>query len=574
MTMGVRVSGWRRLFTLLVFVVVVAGLLWRAVYLQHYRQNTLQREAANRQLRTVEIPAHRGMITDRNGYPLAVSTPVYAAWVDPVKFDFSGDAIRRLAAALEFDAADLHAKLERRKHKRFVYVKRHLKPGVAWRVRKLELDGVALRREHRRFYPMSEAAAHLIGATNLDDTGIEGVEKQFDEIFRGVPGKKRVLRDRYGRTVEQVALVSPPKPGKRLTLTIDRNIQYRTYRALKTAVKKHGARSGSAVLMDAHSGEILALVNQPSFNPNTRRFVPEHRRNRALTDEFEPGSTIKPFIAALLLEKERASFNERINTAPGYYKVSGEMIADFKNYGELTLPEVIIKSSNVGISKAAAMASAEELWRMLRELGFGRTPGTGFPGETGGRLPHYVDWRGFDQAAISYGYGASVSLLQLVHAYSVFANDGWRPPLSLVQGTPASEKVRVFTPETARAVRGVLERVVAEGTGKKAAIEGFTIAGKTGTVHKSRQGEYVEEEYLSLFVGFAPGKGTDHPSGRPRLVAAVMLDTPTGNDYFGGDVAAPVFAEIMRDALRRLGVPGNRRSPSPVRASQQIAEHR
>ncbi len=554
-TAGGPTSGKRRLFALLVFVAAALALLARAVQLQHYQQERLQGQADARQLRSVAIPAHRGMITDRNGEPLAISTPVYAAWVDPGGFDFAGAATARLAAALGLDAAALRARLERRKGKRFVYVKRQLEPGVAEKVRELELAGVDLLREHRRFYPMSEAAAHLIGATNLDDAGIEGIEKQFDRIFRGVPGKKRVLRDLHGRAVEHVELISPPKPGKRLALTIDRNIQYHAYRALKTAMKKHRARAAAAVLLDARSGEILALVNQPSFNPNTRDFIPEHRRNRVLTDEFEPGSTIKPFVAAALLDGGYAAVDTAVDTAPGYYKVAGKPIADLNNYGTLTLPEIIVKSSNVGISKAALAIPAEQLWEIFRKLGFGQTLGTGFPGEASGKLPHHLDWRDLNQAVMSYGYGLSVSLLQLAHAYSVFANDGRRPPLSLVRAAHAQPTVRVFKPGTVRVMKEILERVVAGGgTGARAKVRGFTTAGKTGTIHKNRGGVYIEEEYLSLFVGFAP-------VANPRLVAAVVIDTPASGEYFGGAVAAPVFSEIMQDALRRLGVPHDEISP-------------
>ena len=541
----------RRFFVLLVFVAVVVVLLGRAVQLQHYDQDELRQQADQRQLRNVKIPAYRGMITDRNGDPLAVSTPVYAAWADPSRFDFSAQTFASLAKVLNMDAAILRARILRRKNTEFVYIKRHLKPGVGESVRALALPGVGLSREYRRFYPLGEAAAQLIGNTNIDDVGIEGIEKEFDDAFRGIPGQKRVLIDLHRRMVEPVELISTAKPGRHLALTIDRNIQYRTYRALKAAVNRHNARSGSAVIMDAQSGEILAAVNQPSFNPNTREFVPEHRRNRVLTDEFEPGSTIKPFIVATLLEHGLALPDTTVNTAPGYYQVSGQTIADLDNYGELSLADVLIRSSNVGISKAALMMPAAQLWEVFHKLGFGRISGTGFPGEAAGKLPHYVDWRDIDQAVLSYGYGMTVSLLQLVHAYSAFANDGWRPPLSLVKGIRTAAGTQVFSPQTAAVMRGILQQVVSKkGTGKRAKVDGFTTAGKTGTIHKNRSGAYMEAEYLSLFVGFAP-------ASRPRLVAAVMIDTPGGDEYFGGAVAAPMFSEIMQVALRRIGIPGD-----------------
>ena len=555
-------SGKRRIFALATFAAVAVALLARAVELQHYSRETLQREADNRHLRTTSVPAHRGMITDRNGEPLAISTPMYAAWVDPARFDFTSDSVERLAESLGLDAAALRTRLERRKHKRFAYVKRQIKPAVGESLRALGLPGVDLRREYRRFYPLSEAAAQLIGTTDVDDVGIEGIEKQFESAFRGEPGKKRVLRDLRGRAVEHVDLLSLPKPGKRLALTIDHNIQYHAYRALKTAVKKHKARSGAAVLLDARTGEVLALVNQPSFNPNAREFVPERRRNRALTDAFEPGSTIKPFVAASLLDGGYASIDTRVNTAPGVYRIAGHSIADVNNYGVLSLPDIIVKSSNVGIGKAAMLMPAERLWETFRELGFGRIPGTGFPGESGGRLMHHSDWRDVDRAVAAYGYGISVSLLQLAYAYSVFANDGWRPPLSLVKGFQAQSRTQVFSPETARMMRSILERVVTrKGTGRRAKVDGFTTAGKTGTVHKNVRGSYVEEGYLSLFVGFAP-------VSNPRLVAAVAIDEPAGGEYYGGAVAAPVFSEVMQDALRRLGVPRDETLP-PLRTNVQ-----
>ena len=545
------VSRMRYFFVLFIFAIIAVALLARAIYLQHYRHETLRHEADSRHLRNVPISAHRGIITDREGQPLAISASVYAVWVDPVSFDFDSGAINQLADVLDLDVDILRARIERKKERNFVYIKRHANPIIGDKVRDLELPGVGLSREYQRFYPMGEATAHLIGATDIDDVGIEGIEKQFDEIFRGIPGERRVLRDLYGHTVENVELVSAPKKGKRLALTIDRNIQYRAYRALKAAVKKHKARGGSAVLMDAQSGEVLALVNQPSFNPNTRQSAPRDRRNSVLIDEFEPGSTIKPFIVASLLDGGYASIDMEIETAPGYYEVSGKQIVDHSNYGRLSLSEIIVKSSNVGISKVAMMIPAEQLWQTFRKLGAGQILGTGFPGEARGKLMNHVDWSTVDQAVMSYGYGVSVSLLQLAYAYSVFANDGWQPPLSLVKGRQVSQRNQVFSAETARTVRQTLEQVVSgEGTGKRAKINGFSTAGKTGTTHKNKAGSYLEEEYISLFVGFAP-------ASRPRLIAAVMIDTPTAGEYFGGVVAAPVFSEIMQDALRRFGIPGD-----------------
>ena len=540
------ITGNKRYSIILVlFLVAALALLARAVYLQHHNQARLQREADNRHLRTVGIPARRGMITDRNGEPLAVSTPVYDVWVDPLEFDLTDGAIGRLSAVLDIDPARLRDSVESRRDKRFVYVKRHVKPLVGKQVVSLSLLGVGLSHKRQRFYPMSEAAAHLIGVTNLDGVGIEGVEKQFDEGLRGVSGKKKVLRNRHGDIFENVALVSA-KEGKSLALTIDHNLQYHAYKTLATAVKQHDARGGAVVLLDSRSGEVLAMVNYPSFNPNTRESPARDRRNMALIDAFEPGSTAKPLVVATLLSSGHASLDRVFDT--DHHQVAGKRIVDISNYGPLTLSEIVIKSSNVGMSKAVLQMPAAELWQSFRRLDFGQILGTGFPGETSGHLSHHLDWTLRDRVGLSFGYGVSVTLLHLAYAYTALANSGWRPALSLVKGVEITEKTQLFTPEIARAVRQVLERVVSEGTGKRARIDGFRVAGKTGTTHKSKHGKYASDRYLSLFVGFAPVSD-------PRLVAAVMLDEPGGQEYFGGAVAAPVFSQVMQYALRRLNVP-------------------
>ena len=536
----------RHLLVLFLFAAIALALLARAVYLQHHNRPVLQQEADNRHLRTVEIPARRGMITDRNGEPLAVSTPVYDVWVDPLRFDFTDETVGRLAAVLDLDPAHVRGLVESRRDKRFVYIKRHVKPLVRNQVMALSLPGVDLLHERRRFYPMSEAAAHLIGVTDLDGVGIEGVEKQFDGGLRGISGKKKVLRNRHGDAFENVALVSASKEGKSLALTLDHNLQYHAYKTLATAVKRHGARGGAVVLLDARNGEVLAMVNEPSFNPNVRESPARNRRNTALIDTFEPGSTVKPLVMAALLNGGYASPDRIFDTSRHPLHKD---IFDIKNYGSLTLEEVVIKSSNIGMSKAAMPMPAKELWQTFRRLGFGQILGTGFPGEAGGQLHHFLDWSPRDKAGLSYGYGVSVTLLNLAYAYTAFANDGRRPALSLVEDRDITAGDRLFEPEVAHSVKRILERVVAEGTGKRAAVDGFRVAGKTGTTHKSKRGGYASDRYLALFVGFAPVSD-------PRLVAAVMIDEPdVQREYYGGAVAAPVFSRIMQYALRRLNVP-------------------
>ncbi len=542
----VAVDNKRSSSVLLLFAGIALAVLGYAVYLQYYDRPRLEREADIQHLRTMEIPARRGMITDRHGEPLAVSTPAYGVWIDPLKFDFTDRAISQLAAVLELDPARLRDLVESRRDKRFVYIRRQVKPLVGEQVKSLSLSSVGLSREHRRFYPMSEAAAHLVGVTDLDGVGIEGVEKQFDAGLRGIPGQKKVRRNIRGDAFENVELISASGGGKSLTLTIDHNLQSHAYKTLAIAVKQHGARGGGLVLLDSQTGEVLAMVNAPSFNPNTKVSSARERRNTALIDTFEPGSTVKPLVAAAILSTGAASPDSVFDA--GYHQVAGQRIVDLVDYGRLTLSEIVIKSSNVGMSKAALLLPAEALWQTFHQAGFGRIVGTGFPGEARGHLPHHLDWAQRDQVGLSFGYGASVTLLQLAYMYTAFANDGWQPALSLVEGVEITEKNQLFKPEIARQVRRMLERVVVEGTGKRAGIDGFRVAGKTGTTHKNTRGEYASNRYLSLFVGFAP-------VSNPRLVAAVMLDEPSGQEYFGGAVAAPIFSEMMQYALRRLGVP-------------------
>lgn len=556
-----RSGRWRGAVVLLLLSAAMAALVARALHLQHYQQGRLQNEADQRQLRIIEIPARRGRILDRNGAQLAVSTPVHAAWIDPARFD-PADA-RAVADVFSMPQRRLRERLARASGRRFLYVKRHVTPDLAARLRRLRLGGVHLKREYRRYYPAGEVSAHVVGVTDVDGVGIEGIEKAYDEILHARPGAKRVLRDRRARSVRDLGLIEAPRYGRDLALSFDQRIQYHAYRALKEAIEKHAAAAGSVVVLDARSGEILASVNHPSFNPNERRaYPPAERRHRAFIDVFEPGSAIKPFIIAALIDGGYAEPETTIETSPGYYKISRDKtIKDIRDYGRLDLGGILVKSSNVGVSKAVGLIPENKLWGMLDRLGFGHLPGTGFPGEAGGKLRYYDEWHETDHVVVSYGYGVSVSPLQLAHMYTAFANDGWQPTLSFLKDNPYLDKRQVFKPRTARVVRAMLRRVVSdEGTGRLAKVRGFTTAGKTGTTRKSAADLGEDNEYFSLFAGFAPAR-------EPRLVAVVLIDAPSRGGYFGGQVAAPVFSRVMFESLRLMNVADDERPDDAARAA-------
>jgi len=441
--------------------------------------------------------------------------------------------------------------------KEFVYLKRHIIPAVAQRVRDLKIPGVFLTREHRRYYPTGEVTSHVLGFTNIDDAGQEGVELAMDEWLRGTPGSKRVIKDRLGQEVEQVEQVRLPQRGNDVVLTIDRRIQYLAYRELKSAVQKHRAESGSVVVLDARNGEILAMVNQPAYNPNNRdELQVDHLRNRAITDVFEPGSTVKPFTVAAALESGKYQPKTIIDTSPGMYRVGRKVIRDFKNYGAIDVSTVIQKSSNVGASKLALSIEPRIMWKTFAGAGFGETTGVSYPGESTGLLSDHYSWRKIERATLSFGYGLSVTTLQLARAYTLFANDGSLKPVSLVRRaeyTPDHslyyQTDPVLSQSTIKQVRSMMHSVVAEGgTGMNARVPGYKIAGKTGTVKKSGAGGYLEDSYISVFAGMAP-------ASNPRLIMVVMVNEPRGEEYYGGVVAAPVFSKVMSGALRLMDVP-------------------
>ncbi|WP_303901794.1 peptidoglycan D,D-transpeptidase FtsI family protein [Thiohalomonas denitrificans] len=531
---------------------VTAGLVWRAVDLQVVDRQFLQDQGDARHLRVVSVPAHRGMITDRHGEPLAMSTPVQSVWVNPAKLMTARDRWPELARALEMAPERLAQQVESRRSREFVYLRRHMNPSDAQEVLVLGIPGVSIQKEYRRYYPTGEVSAHVVGFTNIDDEGQEGLELQFERYLRGHNGSKRVIRDRLGQTIANVESIEEPRPGRDIALSLDRRIQYLAYRELKAAVSRHKAKAGSAVVLDARTGEVLAMVNQPAYNPNNRNDLVSWRyRNRAVTDVFEPGSTVKPFTVSAALETGRYEPETSVDTSPGYYQLAGFTVSDHQNYGEIDVATVIKKSSNVGASRIALDLQPRQLWQTFSRVGLGIDSGSGFPGEATGTLSGWNEWRNVTRATVSYGYGLSVTPLQLANAYSVIAGDGRLRPvsfLSLDAGDAPAGRV-ALSPKTVRQVRGMLEAVVSPGgTGEAARVPGYRVAGKTGTVHKAIVGGYSEDRYSAVFAGMAP-------VSRPRLVMMVMIDEPSAGEYFGGQVAAPVFARVMEGALRLLDIP-------------------
>jgi cell division protein FtsI (penicillin-binding protein 3) len=530
---------------------VIAAAFHRQV-LEH---EFLSDEGEKRFLRVREIPARRGMITDRNGEPLAISTSMATVWADPQLLAARRDALPALSEALEMPAADLGARLTAYagQGRKFMYLRRRVEPHCADAVRDVmdsfRLAGIGMDNEYRRFYPGSETFGQVIGFTNVDDIGQEGVELTFERKLRAEPGQRRVIQDGRGRVVEEVEQIKAPSHGADVVLSLDRRLQFLAYRELKRAVAEHRAKSGTAVLLDVTTGEVLAMVNQPAFNPNAARSEPvENRRNRALTDVFEPGSTMKPLVVATALEAGVVNPLTPVNTAPGVLTVGRNRVRDIRNYGLLSATGVITKSSNVGVVKIAHQMDRAVLWQTYGRLGFGQATGVEFPGERSGFLPHYEGWSRFEHATLAFGYGLNVTSLQLAQAYATIANDGVRLPVSLLRrdALPAGE--RVFSAVTARAVRAMMETVVStKGTARRAAIAGYRVGGKTGTAKKATARGYAQGKYQSVFAGMAP-------ISDPRFVMVVMVDEPRGESYYGGIVAAPSFATVMQAALRLYNV--------------------
>jgi len=551
----------RRRFILACFMLVMCALIWRAIDLQVLNNAFLQKRGEAVYLRDIKLPAYRGKISDAEGHALAISAPVSSVWINPKQLDLAGRKVE-FAKLLGLSVANLDKKLKKVGARRFVYLRRHMDPQVAEQIDAMQLSGVYLQKEYRRYYPDGEVAAHLVGFTNIDDEGQEGLELALNSQLKGVAGVERVLRDGKRRMVKHIDDIRAPIPGKDVQLSIDRRLQYLAYRELKVAVAQQQAKSGSLVMLDPTTGEVLAVANQPAFNPNDRsRLKPSHVRNRAFTDVFEPGSTMKPFTVAAGMESGLFNDKSIIDTNPGRMKVGRSQVRDHRNYGEIDLATLLLKSSNVASSKIAMTVEPEGFWNMLNKLGFGQPTRNGFPGEAHGKLVSYERWRPIERATLAFGYGMSTSVLQLAHAYSAIANDGLLQPVSLIKGLRAEPAERVMTAEVAIQIRAMLQGVVSKaGTAPRAQVQGYTVAGKTGTVKKFAKGGYSEDKYLGIFAGMVP-------ANKPELVMVVLIDEPQAGDYYGGLVAAPVFSRIMSGAMRLMNIaPDNIAKPTVVAA--------
>ena len=562
------ISAWRFYLVLGVLCSLLALLVGRVLSLQvldtERGRQFLQNQGAMRSVRTAEIPAYRGVITDRRGEPLAVSTPVVSIWVNPDVLRGT-ERLPELAAALGMELPELESKLGRYEGKQFMYLRRHLVPADARVILDKRIRGVYGEREYRRFYPAGEVAAQLVGFTNVDGEGIAGLELAYNDWLQGTPGKKKYIKDLHGDVVRDIGVMEPASPGKDLALSIDLRLQYLQHTELRRAVTAMGAASGSIVTLDAHTGEILAMVNYPVYNPNSRKGLkPAHMRNRAMTDVYEPGSTMKTLTLVAALESGRYTPETLIDTSPGRIRVGRKVYPDPRNYGEITVTRVIQKSSQVGVTKIALDLGHEPIWEVFNRFGIGRHPGTGFPGESAGVLPNRPRWHATEKVSLAFGYGITTTPLQLASAYTVFANGGVQPPVSLLAlDGEALVGESVIAPEVAAQVLKVLHAVTDEnGTARKARVPGYQVGGKTGTVHKVGPGGYMDDQYVALFAGVAP-------SDDPRIVTVVVINEPKGEAYGGGSAAAPVFSRVIQGALRLLNVP-----PTEIEAVAQAAAAR
>jgi cell division protein FtsI (penicillin-binding protein 3) len=544
-----RLEGWRSRFVLTLVAGGFALLGGRAFWLQGLDHDFLKQQGEARYGRVVEMPASRGPVKDRNGQPLAISTPVESIWASPEDFEGGDARVRALARALGMDAGEIRQKIAN-KDRQFVWLKRQISPDQALKVMALNIPGVFQQREYRRYYPTGEMMAHVVGFTGIDDTGQEGIELAQQTWLAGMPGSRKVIKDRKGRIVEDVESVRVPRDGGEVLLAIDQRLQFLAHRELRAAVESNRARAGSLVMLDARTGEVLALVNLPDYNPNNRAGVTARQtRNRSVTDIFEPGSTMKPFTVAAALEAGIVRPDTLIETGAGTMALEGWTISDTHANGLISVAQVIQKSSNVGAAKIQLRMPAEKMGAFYRDLGFGAPPNTGFPGEAKGLLRPAAKWRPIEQATMAYGHGISVSLLQIARAYTIFTDGGRLLPISLLKRDSLPIGKPIVSGETAREVTAMMEMAVGPGgTAPRAAVPGYRVAGKTGTAHKAEAGGYAERKYVSSFVGFGPV--TD-----PRFIVAVMLDEPMGAKYYGGDVSAPVFSSVMGAALRMMSVP-------------------
>ncbi len=544
----VKLPTWRSRLVLFLLFSAFFALIARALFLQVKSTDFLQKQGASRYTRNIELPATRGKITDRNGQVLASSVPVRAIWADPEDVRAApAEKLSQLASLLEMSEPDLRKKLD--SDRQLVYLKRQVEMPIAEKILALGIPGIEARKEYKRYYPEGEVMAHVVGFTSVEDIGQEGIELASEKNLAGKPGSRRVIKDRLGRIVEDIQAIREPHDGKDLTLSIDSKIQYIAFTHLKQAVEKHKAKAGGAVVIDVQTGEVLALVNLPTYNPNDRSVLTGAQlRNRVLTDTFEPGSTMKPFPVAWALETGRVTPDTIIETAPGVMKIGPETIHDAHKQGSLTVSQVIQKSSNIGTVKMALQMPPKEMWELFTTVGFGQQPKIGFPGAVAGRLRNHKNWRPIEQATMSYGHGVSVSLIQMARAYTIFARNGDLIPLTFEKTSEMPHGQRVISEKTAQQMRLMMESVTElGGTATQARVAGYRVAGKTGTAHKLEGGRYVKK-YIGDFVGFAP-------VSKPRVIVAVMIDEPTIGGYYGGIVAAPVFAAITANVLRSMNVP-------------------
>ena len=549
----IPVSPWRAHLIATVIALLFGLLVWRVLNLQVLDTDRgysfLQDQGEARYVRSAEIPAHRGIISDRRGEPLAVSTPVVDLWANPGELAAS-ERIDELARALQLDPAQLRERVRRYADKEFMYLRRHMTPADARTAMRLKVAGVGGKREYQRYYPAGEVAAHLVGFTDVDDHGIEGMELTYDDWLQGSPGRKQVIKDLYGEVVRDIGELQAARPGRDLQLSIDLRLQYLAHRELQRAITLSGAAAGTVVTMDSRTGEVLALVNHPSYNPNSRRGLePSQTRNRAITDVFEPGSTMKPLTLVAALESGLYTPQTLIDTSPGRIRVGNKVLLDPVNYGEISVARVVAKSSQVGIVKIALQLDEQAVWRAFNRFGLGENPGTGFPGESAGVLPYRERWSPIERVTLAYGYGLALTPLQLARAYAVIASGGRLLTPSLLRLDDGEQLApQVIDARIARQVLDVLHGVTSEeGTAKRARVDGYSVAGKTGTAHKASRNGYADDRYLAFFAGIAP-------ASEPRLVTIVLIDEPKGDHYYGGEVAAPVFSRITAGALRLLNV--------------------
>jgi len=547
---GKLAFSWRYGAVLVLFVLLAMTVVGRLLYLQIESQGFLQDQGDRRVVRIEKIPAYRGIIEDRNGEPLAVSTPVKSIWANPKELIDAQYAWGFLAEKTGYTEARLRDRILRNQNKQFIYLRRHMNPSKAESILSLSIPGVYGVEEHRRYYPAGEVTSHLVGFSNIDEEGQEGIELSFDQYLQGEAGKKRVIKDLRHRIIKDVGLINAPAPGSNITLSIDLRAQYLAYRELLSAVTEYKATSGSAVAIDIKTGEVLALVNHPSYNPNNRtRKDVENFRNRAVTDVFEPGSTVKPFTVAAALESGKWQVHSKLDTSPGYLRVGSKSIRDMANYGVIDLGKVIAKSSNVGASKLALSMESGALSAFFHRIGLGEATGVGFPGESVGMLPARSRWRPIEVATLSYGYGLSVTALQMAQAYAVLGSGGIKRQISLLKVDGDVKGERVLDETVANAVLHMMEGVVDErGTARKARVPGYRVAGKTGTVHKVSSNGYQDHQYLAMFAGVAPVED-------PAIALVVVIDDPQGGVYYGGQVAAPVFSRVMAGLLRVKNIP-------------------